>query len=132
MGWLGIDTRTNGHSVVSWVEGEQIETIHVEGKAAQALPVLARLVEDRKEKVEGILVASGPGTFSAIRTGVLYANLCARLWKVPLIELTEEEAMLSQYPQIIQSYRAGARGASAYVSPIYDREPNITIPRPRV
>ena len=132
MGWLGIDTRTNGHSVVSWVEGEQIETIQVEGKAARALPVLARLIEDRKENVEGILVASGPGTFSAIRTGVLYANLCARLLKIPLIELTEEEAMPSRYPQIIQDYLAGRRSASAYVSPIYDREPNITIPTARV
>ncbi len=132
MGWLGIDTRTNGHSVVSWVEGEQIETIQVEGKAARALPVLARLIEDRKEGIEGILVASGPGTFSAIRTGVLYANLCARLLKIPLIELTEEEAMTNQYPQIIQSYHAGTRSASAYVSPIYDREPNITIPTARV
>ncbi len=132
MGWLGIDTRTNGHSVVSWVEGEQIETIQVEGKAARALPVLARLIEDRKENVEGILVASGPGTFSAIRTGVLYANLCARLLKIPLIELTEEEAMPSRYPQIIQDYLAGTRSTSAYVSPIYDREPNITIPTARV
>lgn len=132
MGWLGIDTRTNSHSVVSWVEGEQIEMIQVEGKAARALPVLARLIEDRKENVEGILVASGPGTFSAIRTGVLYANLCARLLKIPLIELTEEEAMPSQYPQIIRGFLAGTRSASAYVSPIYDREPSITIPRPRI
>lgn len=131
MGWLGIDTRTNGHSVVSWVEGEYIEAIQVEGKAARALPVLARLVEDRKEGVEGILVASGPGTFSAIRTGVLYANLCARLLKIPLIELTEEETT-NHYPQIIRSYHAGTRLASVYVSPIYDREPNITIPTARV
>ena len=49
-----------------------------------------------------------------------------------LMQLTEEEATTAQYPQIIQSYLAGARSASAYVSPIYDREPNITIPRPRV
>lgn len=132
MGWLGIDTRTNGHSVVSWVEGERIETIQVEGKASRALPVLARLTEDRKEQLEGILVASGPGTFSAIRTGVLYANLCARILDIPLIELTEEEAATGEYPEIIKSYLAGKRATSAYVSPIYDREPNITLPRARV
>jgi tRNA A37 threonylcarbamoyladenosine modification protein TsaB len=130
MGWLGIDTRVNGHSALSWIEGSQIETVQVEGKAARALPVLARLTKDRAEKIEGILVASGPGTFSSVRTGVLYANIYARLLKIPLLELSEEEALPGRYVQAIEDYRAGKRPASEYVAPIYDREPNITLPRP--
>ncbi len=129
MGWLGIDTRTNGHSVISWVEGEQIETVQVEGKAARALPVIARLLERRASQVEGVLVASGPGTFSSIRTGVLYANLFSRLKQVPLIEVLEEEASPANYPKLIQEYRLGTRQAASYIAPIYDREPNITTPR---
>ncbi len=132
MGWLGIDTRVNGHSAVSWIDGDQIETIQVEGKAARALPVLARLVEGRKNQIEGILVASGPGTFSSIRTGVLYANICARLLKIPLVEVQEEESLISHYPEIVNEFVAGKRTASTYVAPIYDREPNITLPRPTV
>ena len=118
MGWLGIDTRTNGHSVISWVEGEQIETVQVEGKAARALPVIARLLERRASQVEGVLVASGPGTFSSIRTGVLYANLFSRLKQVPLIEVLEEEAPPANYPKLIQEYQLGTRQAASYIAPI--------------
>lgn len=131
MGWLAIDTRTNGHSTISWVAGELLETIQVEGKAARALPVIARLLQNRRTELKGILVASGPGTFSSVRTGVLYANLCARLLKLPLIELSEEEAMPARYASVIQAYEAGARLAVDYAAPIYDREPNITTPRPQ-
>ncbi len=129
MGWIGIDTRTNGHSVVSWIEEAPIESIQVDGKAASILPVLARLTKDRMKAIEGVLVASGPGTFSSIRTGVLYANLISRLLTVPLLELSEEEAFSGSYTQIIQDYLAGRRSGMTYVAPIYDREPNITIPR---
>ena len=129
MGWLGIDTRVNGHSVVSWINPGQIETIQVEGKAARALPVLVRLTEERRAELEGVLVASGPGTFSSIRTGVLYANLIARLLHIPLLELSEEEASVGRYEEVIQDYKAGTRTTASYIAPIYDREPNITIPR---
>jgi tRNA A37 threonylcarbamoyladenosine modification protein TsaB len=129
MGWLGIDTRVNGHSVISWVEGEQIESIQVEGKAARALLVAARLLEDRLACLEGVLVASGPGTFSSIRTGVLYANLIARLKGIPLLEVSEAETALSFYPKVIHEYAQGTRQGQGYVAPIYDREPNITTPR---
>lgn len=129
MGWLAIDTRINGQSVVSWIDGQQIETIQVEGKTTRCLPVLARLTDGRLNALEGILVASGPGTFSSIRTGVLYANLMARLLKLPLLDLAEQEALPGMYPQIIQAYRAGTRHTASYVAPIYDREPNITLPR---
>lgn len=129
MGWLAIDTRVNGHSVVSWINAGQIETIHVEGKAARVLPVLARLTEARRTELEGVLVASGPGTFSSIRTGVLYANLIARLLEIPLIELSEEEASVGRFEEVIELYRQGKRTTVPYVAPIYDREPNITFPR---
>lgn len=129
MGWLALDTRVQGHSAISWVEEGQVETIHVEGKAARALEVLARLKDQHSGSVEGILVAAGPGTFSSIRTGVLYANLCARLLEVPLLELTEEEANAADFSPIIQAHLRGERASSPYVTPLYDREPNITIPR---
>jgi tRNA A37 threonylcarbamoyladenosine modification protein TsaB len=129
MGWLAIDTRVNGHSLLSWVEGDKIETIQVEGKAARALPILARLVEGRGSAPQGILVTAGPGTFSSIRTGVLYANLCARLWKIPLVALSEEEASRDRYPEVIAAFQRGERVGAEYVAPLYDREPNITIPR---
>lgn len=129
MGWLAIDTRINGSSAISWVEGEKVEMIRVEGKAARALPVLARLVKDRIDELEGVLVASGPGTFSSIRTGVLYANLVSRLKQVPLLELAESEAVPNTYSEIIKDYQSGRRSGASYVAPIYDREPNITVPR---
>lgn len=130
MGWLHIDTRTNGHSSVSWIEGEVLETLQVEGKAARVLPVLSRLLEGRREQLEGVLVAAGPGTFSSIRTGVLYANLIARVVGIPLLSLNEHDASVpGRLPEIIREYRVGKRLAVGYVAPMYDREPNITVPR---
>ncbi len=106
-----------------------METIQVEGKAARVLPVLERLTKDRAAKIEGVLVVAGPGTFSSIRTGVLYANLIARLLAIPLIECSAEETVPGQFAQIIEAYLAGKRSSVTYVAPIYDREPNITLPR---
>ena len=129
MGWLVIDTRVNGHSVAAWIEGEHKEVLQIEGKAARVLVSLARICESHKKQIEGIMIAAGPGTFSAVRTGVLYANLMARLLHVPLLSLSEEEAPETHWAEVIRAFQTGQRAASSYVAPMYDREPNITFPK---
>ncbi len=76
---------------------------------------------------EGVCVVAGPGSFSAIRTGVLYANLLARLLKRPLIALSVAESATLE--DIQASLKQRYSNPVEYVAPVYDAEPNITIPR---
>jgi len=73
----------------------------------------------------GICVVAGPGSFSSVRSGVLDANLLARLWRVPLVGVTVEDAQ--DLPALARRLAAEHSRGAAYVAPIYDAEPNITV-----
>lgn len=121
MAWLFIDTtRADQFRVGYLVPKISLKTI--QGRAHGLLPAIMRLP---KTKIDGVCVVQGPGSFSAVRTGTLIANLLARLWKKPLVGVSVEEASdLS-----VLSERLSKKGvkSSAYVAPVYDAEPNITV-----
>lgn len=74
-------------------------------------------------------MVAGPGSFSAVRAGVLQANLIARLLKLPLVGVTVDEAGdLEALHRELRDPRL--KLAVPYVAPIYDKEPNITTPKP--
>jgi tRNA A37 threonylcarbamoyladenosine modification protein TsaB len=101
----------------------------IPGSAGQLLNVLAK---DRKRlfSAEGVCVVAGPGSFSSVRTGVLYANLLSRLLRIPLVGVTVEEASdLDALSRRLLDTRY-SKLETRYVAPIYDAEPNITVPRP--
>jgi len=127
--WLFLDTHASRLSRFAWMEkGKEPKIIELEGRSNVLLPKLAK---DRKnfQLLEGVCVVSGPGSFSAVRTGVLYANLLSRLKKVPLIGMMVEDAVdLSRLAKELTDGRR-ATEASKYVAPIYDAEPNITLPK---
>jgi tRNA A37 threonylcarbamoyladenosine modification protein TsaB len=78
-------------------------------------------------KTKGVCVVSGPGTFSLIRSGVLVANLLARLLNKPLVGIESSKASnLELLASTLDSMRLPP---NAYVAPVYDREPNITLPK---
>lgn len=70
-------------------------------------------------------MVAGPGTFSSVRTGVLQANLLARLLRVPLVGVLAEEAR--DLPKLSERLWSGNLAAATYVAPLYDAEPNITV-----
>lgn len=116
MAWLFIDTHEQGRVRMAWLEnGAVVKRVEKEGRAGILLPLIAKDLE--KKKVDGVGVVAGPGSFSAVRSGVLDANLIARLLHVPLLSFMVGEAF------------DPSRTPVEYVAPIYDREPNITIPR---
>jgi hypothetical protein len=51
--------------------------------------------------------------------------LLARLWRVPLIGVTVDDAQ--DLPALARRLAAEHSRGAAYVAPIYDAEPNITI-----
>lgn len=130
MAFLFIDTRQTGSSVVRWLDGESFETWVSEGRAQQLLAGIKAHLDQIKASLGGVIVVSGPGRFSSIRVGVLYANILARWYKVPLFEAKVEDVETDEaLKSLVAAIGSGTRVASAYVAPVYDREPNITSPR---
>jgi len=116
MAWLLLDTHESGRVNLSWLEGTKVlKTIEKEGRASVLLPLIAK--DMKRFKIEGVGVVAGPGSFSAVRGGVLDANMIARLLKVPLLSFKVGEAFDPM------------RTPVEYVAPIYDAEPNITVPK---
>ena len=76
------------------------------------------------ERAHGVCVVAGPGSFSAIRGGVLIANLLARLHDKKLYGLSKDEA--SDLTAVRERLTDGQLPSAPYVAPVYDAEPNIT------
>lgn len=116
MSWLFIDTHENGRVRYAWMkDGKAQKIVEKEGRGVVLLPLIAK--DLARFKIEGVGVVAGPGSFSAVRGGVLDANLIARLLKVPLLSFKVGEAF------------DASRAPVEYVAPIYDAEPNITVPK---
>lgn len=127
MEWLLINTSDrNRFSVALLPETGVIEERNAEGARVSVFSLLRSLVDPSAlPTLRGIAVVYGPGSFSAIRSGVLVANLLSRLYHVPLYGFSKDEAV---NPSEIQRRLIEASVApSEYVSPVYDAEPNITI-----
>lgn len=124
--WLFIDTHAPGRSRLGWLSFH--ERPRVKTYTGRPVALLRRLFSHERERfmqAQGIVVVVGPGSFSAIRIGVLYANLLAKFSGMPLFGVTVEEARsLSGLILRLQS-----REPLAYAAPVYDAEPTITLPR---
>ncbi|MCR4256812.1 MAG: hypothetical protein NUW08_03850 [Candidatus Uhrbacteria bacterium] len=135
MAWLFIDTHENGRVRYAWLDaGRVVKRVEREGRASMLLPLIAKdLVTPsnsplkRGRELSGVCVVEGPGSFSAVRGGVLDANLLARFLRVPLVAVPAGEA--HDLEGLASRIASGDVSTSTYVAPIYDREPNITMPR---
>lgn len=81
------------------------------------------------DKLQGIVVATGPGSFSALRIGVSTANTLAQSLNIPVwgCEFTEglsQQETLDMINKIILA--SAAKGFGLPVLANYGREPNIT------
>lgn len=101
-----------------------------EGRSITSLPLIEKSVGTRAASLEGICVVEGPGSFSAVRTGVLDANLLSRLWKLPLFGVRVDEAQ--DLDALTERLVAKSLKKKSYVAPVYDAEPNITVPKSKV
>ncbi len=126
MAWLFLDTHEQGRVRYAWLErGEVDKRVEREGRASILLPMIAKDLPSRQ--VEGVCVVEGPGSFSAVRGGVLDANLLARFLRVPLVAVSAAEA--HDLAGLAARLASGDVSVSTYVAPVYDKEPNITLSR---
>lgn len=126
MAWLFIDTHENGRVQSAWLEAGRVKKhIDHQGRASILLPLLVKDILTHPP--EGVCVVEGPGSFSAVRGGVLDANLLARFLRVPLVAVPASHA--ENLEVLAARLHSGDVSATSYVAPIYDQEPNITLPK---
>ncbi len=129
MGYLFIDTRLTGASSVWWIDEQETIPWLVDARAQEVLSCIYGHIGQIRSGLKGIAIVSGPGRFSSIRVGILYANLLARWYHVPLFEATPDDAASEEGRRtLVHQILSGIRTPQTYVAPIYDREPNITTP----
>ena len=128
MAWLFLDTHQSLSSRFGWLlTGAAPEIKTIQGRSPRMLTSLARVWSTQRKDLKGICVVAGPGSFSSVRTGVLYANLLSRFLHVPLVGVSVDDAASLSGLETIMRKRSSL--PDLYVAPIYDAEPNITIPR---
>lgn len=127
MGWLLINSCDRAKLIVSIIpETGEIQEHIANGMHSSILLELYQLIQPAEiAKLQGIALVYGPGSFSAIRGGVLIANLLSRLYHIPLYGFTKDEAM--NLIDVRRRLISGSVESSEYISPLYDAEPNITI-----
>jgi tRNA A37 threonylcarbamoyladenosine modification protein TsaB len=126
MAWLFLDTHESGHSRLGWIARDKTpRRKDLIGRSHKVLGAIAASFPAPDGKLEGVCVVKGPGSFSSVRTGVLYANVLARFLRVPLVGVTVEEALSLTNLQntLFKNHPSG----NEYVAPVYDCEPHITI-----
>lgn len=129
MTWLFIDTHVSGTSRLGTFHTDGSLRVRMyKGRTRTLLVRIHRLWKEGGSAWRGIAVVSGPGSFSSIRTGVLYANILANCLRIPLLGLTTEEAMDDRWIEKRLSEK-GSLSKMNYVAPVYDAEPNITLPQ---
>ncbi len=128
MSWLYIDTRQKDESHIAWLsEEEGVLRREIKGRGKAVLTAIEKDWEQYAPALKGVIVVSGPGSFSSIRTGVLYANLFSRFLGLPMYEMIGGGEL--ELEEVLENAKAGKLTKKQYIEPIYDREPNITKPK---
>jgi tRNA A37 threonylcarbamoyladenosine modification protein TsaB len=126
--WLFIDTSAFGIIRLGLISGERQNVKTYTGRSSGLLTLVQKRVGmARLQQVQGICVVAGPGSFSAVRGGVLAANLLARLLKKKLIGVYLEQTQ--NLKQLMAQIAQGQLAPTDFVAPVYISEPNITQPR---
>jgi tRNA A37 threonylcarbamoyladenosine modification protein TsaB len=126
MKWLFIDTAKAGEYRVGFLTRGQKRIVTGQGRSNKFLPALARVAKESEwAGVDGVCVVQGPGSFTAVRTGVLIANILARFRHKPLIGVSTEDAR--DLDSLVERIGHGLFPLSGYVTPVYDAEPNIIL-----
>lgn len=128
MTWFFIDTHERGFAGLGFVDEDQNSIKKHPVKPGALMEVLDKNYNKKDiANTDGIILVHGPGSFSAIRAGVLAGNLLARIYQKPLYAISAEEA--KDLPKIINRLRANRLKPVKYADPVYDAKPNITLPK---
>ncbi len=121
-----IDTHARGLASLGFLDEQKNTIKSFDIKPGALVGTIAhKFSKDKIASADGIVVVQGPGSFSAIRAGVLVANLLSRIFTKPLYGITVEES--GSLASVIKKITSGKLKKLKYADPIYDSEPNITM-----
>jgi|SRR3989339_1268906 len=132
--YLFIDTADLQNLTVALIEKGQIliqKTISAKYQQVEKLlPTIDQILKKTKisiKKIQGIVVVSGPGPFTAIRIGIATANALAFSLNVPVISFLKDDfnSLEDLAKKLIETKLA--KNISQLAVPAYGKEPNITI-----
>lgn len=76
--------------------------------------------------VTGIIVVRGPGSFTAVRTGIIIANTLGQLLDIPVSGIVTNKPLTSS--EVLRQASVPGQKKTA-VKPWYGKKPNISKPR---
>lgn len=134
---LFIDTADNKKLTVALFDREKtIAWKSVPAKYRQAEMLLVEIEKLLKSEgyalkaLTAIAVAKGPGSFTALRIGVIAANTLSYVLNIPVVGLSEREVEdKTQLSKIISKQLGKKKIFGGIVEPFYGKEPNITKPK---
>ncbi len=126
--WVFIDARAPGiFRIGCLIQAGKHQIESIEARSHELLPEIVRRIGRKKLTAsEGVCVVEGPGSFTTVRTGVLLGNLLARLFQKPLVGISSVEA--EDLDRLFDQLSQNQFVATRLVLPVYDAEPNITLP----
>ena len=98
---LGIDT-SHDETVIG-LNGKIVAWKSVRNQSKELLPKIDKLLSQQKikpNKLKGVVVNIGPGSFTGLRVGVTVANGFGYGLKIPVVGISEFEAIKTFYPKI--------------------------------
>ncbi len=96
------------------------------------LVMIDRLLRKAKtdvKKIKGIVVVTGPGQFSSLRTSIAIANTFGFVLHIPVVGLRKNEFSSREDFITIGLAKLKKKKRFTQVSPEYGMEPNITKPK---
>jgi len=84
-----------------------------------------KLIKSDRNKIKGIIVVSGPGSFTGLRIGVTTANALSFAWNIPVVAVKQSDfGKMTE----IGVKKLNQVKTIEYVMPAYGQEPNISKP----
>jgi tRNA threonylcarbamoyladenosine biosynthesis protein TsaB len=125
---LAIDSTDRGGSIALTDEGTVVALRHEHSRRTHSerlMPIIEQLLEEQEldyQSLDGLAVATGPGSFTAIRLGVTTAKTLAEVSDLPLVAVSSLR-LLAEYgrshPGLIRSVIDARRG-ELYVQDFVD------------
>jgi tRNA threonylcarbamoyladenosine biosynthesis protein TsaB len=125
---LYIDTTTREFVKLALIKKQDVFLLdkNVGNKQSEnLLDLLNKFLKSRKvklEKLEKIIVNTGPGSFTSVRIGVVIANTLSFALKIPVIGISNKEITNKQ--DILEL--SDLKLEEEFVKPYYYKEANIT------
>ncbi|HUP26582.1 MAG TPA: tRNA (adenosine(37)-N6)-threonylcarbamoyltransferase complex dimerization subunit type 1 TsaB [Candidatus Limnocylindrales bacterium] len=117
---LGIYVDNSELAYVKWLAHRQLaETIHLQTEG------LLSSAGKKLQDISGIIVFSGPGSFTGLRIGISMANALAYALGVPIVGSTDKNWVKAGHKLL----NFTGQQKSGYVMPHYGAPAHLTLPR---